>query len=507
MTTTTKASGRMSRHATRAVRRAPVVIVIVAALVVGGVIDRSGATHVNRSVIAESIAPVPVAAPADALSSSWFCAGATDSASGVASGWAVVANNGSSPASGTVDVVGSNGTSNPTPITVAAGAAVDVPETLKGGSPWTGSIIDMDAGQVTVSQVVDGPDGRSASPCATSGSQHWYLPIGQTRVNATDTILLLNPYAQSSIVDLSFATEQGTEIPLDFQGLDVPPGGLLAVPLRDHLRRRASIATTVSARSGNVVAWETEIVSPPAQGQALVGTPAANSALADPASPIPGLTVALGAPSAGTTWVWPNGQAGPALDEQYVVYNPGTATAEVQLSFGLPQGTAEPLDITVGPDQLVPVVAEDQPRIPAGMPHTVTITSLNGVAVVATRAVAAWHAQPAGEPSRTGIGWMLGERLSARAWSIPIAPINGGHPAEIVVQNPGPAPVSAVVHGLAGGDQSVTVPAGQRSAVQVPTGTVSPLVVDAPGPIYVEMDLFGVNQTPGYCLSSAVPLS
>ena len=497
----------MARHATRAVRRAPVLIAVAGALIVGGLMDRAGAAHVNPAIAAESIAPVPVAAPSDALSSSWFCAGATDSTAGPAPGWAVVANAGSSPVSGTVEVVGSNGATNLVPITVAAGAAASIPETVKGGSPWTGAIVDVDAGAVAVSQVLDGPYGRSVSPCATSGSQHWYLPVGQTRVNASENILLLNPFSQASIVDLSFSTDQGAELPLDFQGLDVPPGGLLSIPLGDHLRRRASIATTVSARSGNVVAWAAEVVTPPARGQATVGTPAGNSPLADPASPIPGLMVSLGAPSAGTTWVWPNGLTEPGLDEQYVVYNPSPAEAQVRLAFGLPEGTAEPLDITVGPGQVVPVAAEQQPRIPAGTPHTVTLTSVNGVPVVATRVVAAWHAPVPGAPARTGIGSMLGERLPARAWLIPIAPIYGGRPAEVVVQNPGTTQISAVVHGLAGGDQSVTVAAGQRSAVQVPAGTVSPLVVDALGPVYVELDLYGRDKVVGYSLSSAVPLS
>ena len=497
----------MSRHATRAVRRAPVLIVVVLALLAGGIVDRAGTAHVNPAVVNDAVAQVPVAAPSDALSSSWFCAGATDSNPVVAQGWAVVANNGSGWAAGTVDAVGSNGTTNVTPMSVAPGAVVWFPETVKGGSPWTGAIVNLNAGAVVVSQAEDGPYGRTVSSCATSGSEHWYLPIGQTRVNATDTILLLNPFSKASIVDLSFSTDQGSELPLDFQGLDVPPGGLLAVPLRDHLRRRASIATTVTARSGNVVAWETEVVTPPAKGQALVGTPAANSPLADPASPVPGLTVTLGAPSGGTTWVWPDGLTGPNLDEQYVVYNPSADTAQVRLAFGLPHGTAEPLDITVGPDQLVPVVAEQQPRIPAGMSHTVTLTSTNGVPVVATRVVSASNAQIPGAASRTGIGAMLGERLAARSWYVPTPPIDTGHVGEVIIENPGPNQISAVVHGLAGGDQSVTVAAGERGAVAVPPGTGSPLLITAPQPVFAEIDLYGIGGTASYSLASAVPVS
>ena len=68
-------------------------------------------------------------------------------------------------------------------------------------------------------------------------------------------------------MDLSFTTNEGVERPQQFQGLVVPADGLVAVNLGDHLRRRQFIATTVTARSGRLVAWKTDVVTPPRSGE------------------------------------------------------------------------------------------------------------------------------------------------------------------------------------------------------------------------------------------------
>ena len=511
-------AGRPGRRTGRAVRRTPVLLVVAGALVAGGLADRAGARHSPPLAASASIEPVPVAAPAAAYSSSWFCAGASDSYPNYAAGRIVIANHGTEPVGARVTVVpgavvpagggapGSVGASSTTTVTVAPGSFATVPETVSGGAGWTGAIVDVDGGSVAVMQVVDGPLGGSASPCATSGSPRWYLPAGQTRINAAEAIMLLNPYPTHSIVDLSFSTDQGVEAPEAFQGLDVPPSGMLVVPLGAHLRRRAAIATTVSARTGNVVAWGVQVVTPPPSGAPLVGSSAANSPLADPASPTPGVAVTLGAPSAGTTWVWPDGLAGNGIDEQYVVYNPGGQTASVRLSVGLLHGSAEPFTLTVGPYQTVPVVSEQQARIPAGVPHTAALVSTNGVPVVAARYVAATNAPIFGLGTRSGIGEMLGERLSATGWMIPAAVVGPNQVTMVIVHNPGPTAVRATIDGLATGAQTVTVPPAGRSAVLVDKPTVAPIAVTATGPVYVESDMYGRSGTPGYGIASAVPL-
>ena len=493
----------MSRHASRSVRRAPVVAVLAAALVAGGLLDRTSGPAVSALPASETVQPMPVAAPADALSSSWFCAGATDGGTVPMPGKVVVANDSAQTVTGTVTVVASSAKPRPVPVSIPAYGTTTVAETVPGGSQWVGAMVDLDGGSVGVDQVDDGPFGRSITPCATSGSQHWYLPSGQTRVNADEAIILLNPYHTGSVVDLSFTTDQGIEAPQDFQAIYVPPDGLVGVDVGSRLRRRSSIATTVSTQSGSVVAFQTSWVTQAAAGTPLVGTPAANSPLADPAAPSQGNTVTLGAPSAGRSWVWPEGLAGNGINETYVIYNPGPRPAAVRLSIGLQQGSAEPFSLDVGPYQVATVVSEQSARVPAGVAHSATLTSVNGVPVVASRTVTATNAQAPGG-TRNGVGQLLGARLAAPRWLVPAVLSDAHHQGRVVVYNPGPRPVRAALAGLhAARSRAATVPAGGRVDLVVPSGVSSPVDIRATGPVYVEYDLYGAT---GMSLSFGIPL-
>lgn len=495
----------MSRHAIRSVRRAPVLVVLIAALVAGGLIDRTGAPAGSGTPADRIVEPMPVAAPAAALSSSWFCAGANNGGAVPLPGRVVIANDGPRPVKAMVTVVGSSAKPVRVPVPVAPFSTASVAETVKGPAQWVGAVVDVDGGSVGVDQVNDGPLGRSVTPCATSGSQHWYFATGQTRINADEVILLLNPYRTDSIVDLSFSTDQGIEVPQDFQGIDVPAGGLVGVDIRSQLRRRTSIAVTASARTGSIVAWQSSWVTAPPPGAPIVGTPAASAPLADPALPVPANDVTLGAPSPGRTWVWPDGLAGNGINEQYVIYNPGPLTADVRLSIGLQQGSAEPLSVDVGPYQAVPIISEQQARIPAGVPHTATLTSVNGVPVVATRTVSASQA-PAPGGTRSGMGQLLGGRLAARDWLLPAVLTDGGHQGHLVMSNPGVNAVAVRIAGLGAAKATQrSVPAGGRLEVTLPAGIDGAMDVRAAGPVYVEYDIYGAHG--GIGLSFAIPLS
>ncbi len=491
------------------VLRAPILAVVVVALIVGGLVDRMGAPRHSSAV--PVVEPVPVAAPPAALSSSWFCAGATDGRSLGLAGEVYIANAGSTVARGVVSIIPSNGANRLVPVTVPARSTALVKETVPGGAPWVGAIVDVDAGAVAVDQVIHSSLGVVASPCATSGSSHWYFANGFTYINTGVEISLLNPYPTDSVVDLSFTTNQGIEAPEDFQGLVVPGDGMLNVNLGSHLRRRSAIATTVTARTGSVVAWKTDWATPPKSGQVLLGTPAATAPLADPAWNVPGLTLTLGAPSAGTTWTWPNGLTGGGIAEQYVIYNPGPSTADVRLSVGLTQGTAEPFSLSVGPYQVLPVVSQQQARIPAGVAHSAVLESTNGVPVVAERLIVG----SGGPVGWSGLGELMGGRVVAPDWLVPLGLAGTTFAGSLIFYNPGLAPVRVVVDGLDSGRVAplprlgpVTVQPGQRRAVSLNVAGFlqEPLVVAASGPIYTESDFYQKGQQ-GISLSFGVPLS
>lgn len=499
---------RPRRRRSASARRLPVIAGVAALLAVGGLADRSSGHALPPP--ASPTQPVPVAAPAIALSSSWFCAGASGAAGSATAGRVVIANAGSAPLTAIVHLLPSSGRGTVRVVGVAAHASATVDESLPAKPLWIGAVVDLDGGAAAVTQVISGPLGVAATPCATAGSASWYFAAGATLVNAADEITLLNPCPTDAVVDMSFSTDQGSEAPADFQGLDVPAGGLLAVDLGSHLRRRQQIATTVRARTGRIVAWSTTVVTPPAAGEALVGAPPdpANPTSADPAAAAPGVVLTLGSSSTGTVWSWPDGLSGNGLDERYAIYNPSPQPATVTLSLVLDQGQAEPFNLTIGPQQVTTVVAGSEARIPPGVGHSATLASTNGVGVVATRILTGVP------PASRGTASLPGSRLAAPAWLVPAA-TEPGTTSDLAVLVPGTDPLDATVYGWRGGREvalaglsNLTLAPGQRNLIALSIkapGYTGPVVVRASGPVEVEADLYG--STSGISLSTGVPLS
>ena len=150
----------MSKHVSRSVRRAPVLAAIIATLVAGGLIDRVAKPGAPTAQTASIVQPMPVAAPAAALSSSWFCAGANSGGSVPIPGRVVIANDGPRAVKAVVTLLGSSSRPRTVPVSVAPFSSSTVDETVHGALQWVGAIVSVDGGSVGVDQVGDGPLGR-----------------------------------------------------------------------------------------------------------------------------------------------------------------------------------------------------------------------------------------------------------------------------------------------------------------------------------------------------------
>jgi hypothetical protein len=344
------------------------------------------------------------------------------------------------------------------------------------------------------------------APCATAGSPRWYFTTGTTLRNAAVYLGLLNPYPTDAIVDLSFTTEQGVQQPSDFQGLVLPPHSEVGVNLGSHLRRRYQIATTVAARVGRVVAFQTQVVGPTPAGAHVVGdTAPAPGDPNDPVPPVAGLVLTLGAASPSTHWSWPDGLATAGVTGRYEIYNPTSKTAQVRLDFILDQGSAEPLAITVAPQGSASVIANNESRIPKGVGFASVLDSVNGVPVVAERTVAE------SAPSlRSGLGEVFGSTLAARSWTLAAGDASPTTAEWIEIYNPTTVRVRANIVALSPAGSPVlapvVIPARRRVAVRVSPTEQShrTLLVRASGNIVVERDLYTIGSR-GVALSLGVP--
>lgn len=500
-------------------RRLPLIVVF-AALVVAGALF--GTTN-GAKAQSQAGPGQPSLVPGSALSSSWFCAGATEAPVSVAAGQLLFDNAGSTAVSGSVELVSQTGYHTDMAVSVPAGGTSTFDEDLPGlaggaSDHWVGAMVTLYGGMASVSQVVTTSRGSASQPCASAAAPQWYFPDGASLRNAWDEISLLNPYPVVAVADLVFSTEQGREQPSAFDGVVVPADGLTVLNLGSHLRRRQHIAVTVTTRTGDVVAYETELVTHPPAGAAPLGAPGA----VNPVVPVAGITLTLGAThTAGSLW-WPDGGEGPGVTETYAVYNPGPALARLTLSFvsGAGNGVGSSSQFTVGPYGSSIITTNGQPWALPGVAYAAHLRSADGVGVVAERFVMA------GPPSlQRGLGVLLGQSQASRRWVVTGGLAVGSSfqrsesylgQVSLEVVDPGPAPavvtVEQVSHNglapVAGLTRLAVVPA-QRYAWPVPASLAGQtLVVSASRPILLEQGWsssllsVGTNLAPGMALSS-----
>ena len=455
-------------------RRARIMLVVVAVLVAGAVVDRGARPGPEVSVVTANRALMPTAAPDDALSSAWFCVGATATGGGAANGLVSVANPTGRPATGTVTVFPVEGEVRAVPLSVGPNSVALVALADVVQAPYAAALVDLDTGQAAAELIVGGPLGSDATPCSSRASNRWYFADGVTAKDASLVLSLFNPFPEDAIVDLSFSTDQGRAAPSAFRPIVVPARTLVVRDIGEHVRRRAAVSTSVAVRTGRVVAAQTQTRT------------AAGAA---------GLSLSLGSPSLGRLWHFPNGVVSDGIAEHFAVFNPGPTEATVLFQMSLEEGVAEDFERTVPARGRVDVVLNEEVGVPRGVPHGATVRSLDAVPVVVSRTWA--YSAPAPQGGRADT---LGARRAATRWIFPAGGSAPGTVAYLIVANTGARAARVSVTGLVDGDavaldglQGLEVGAGRRLGVAVPgreVGTPMPLVVTATAPVVVQRDVF-----------------
>ena len=472
------------------VRRIPALVVLTATLVLGGLIDaRTG--NDEGPQVATVGGQVPLAAPGSARSSAWYCPGApVTGAQG--EGSVVVANAGARRLTGTVTVFPDKGESRRAPIEVGPAGRASVRLAELASSPYASAVVELDGGEAVAEVVTTAATlGDSVSPCTSSASSTWYFAEGVTTRDASEVLLALNPFPDDAVVDVVFSTEEGIVTPQALTGLSVRGQAMTSIRVGEFVQRREAVSVSLIARTGRLVVGRV---------QTFDGTSARK-----------GVSVALGAAAPGPVWYFPEGLVAEGQSERFHVYNPSRQEAQVEVAIALEAGEAEPLRLTVPRESRLTVVAAEESRIPKGVPHAVTVTTVDGSPdVVVERAVDGSAPSP-----RTGVAVTLGARLPATRWATAAGAADDSTDQWVVVQNPGDRTARVTVNVLADGAalpvgnlSSVEVPAGQRRALHVNSQlkrATTPLLVSSTEPVLVERDLYKVK-APGLGMSQAIPL-
>lgn len=476
------------------VRGVLTVVVLFALLLVA---DRSQGPTGGSSFDAVELSPMPVTDGSGALTSTWYCAAGTAGEDGFANVSVVAANFSDQARAGTIRWIVS-GSEEPRPdvveaIEVGPSAVINMAaEDAVEDAPVVSAVVEFDGGGVVVEHLVTGPRGGSVAPCATDASATWHLANGITERDSRQVLALFNPFPDDAVVDISFATSEGREAPAALQGVPVEASSTTLVEVGESVRRRATTATSIVARSGRLVVDRVQLFD------GVLGRS--------------GVSLSLAAPAPAEVWMFPDGLFDEGIDQRWHIYNPNEREALVSLEVVPASGDVpEPVDLTLpGRSQLV-VDASELESIEAGVAHSSTVRSLNGVAVVAEREVDAREPAP-----RQGWSSSLGSVLAAPRWGFALGEATSRTDEWIVAYNPGAGPARFSVVALAGGQivpieglQDLVLAPAERRAIRLGEHIERaplPIYVDASDDIVVERDIYGVDRL-GVSVTIGVPVT
>lgn len=453
---------------------------------------------------------LPVAAPAGAVASTFYCAGGVADAKDPLATTIVVANPTGQPRSGRITtfpgaLLGSAeqaaAVAKLKPVTrdlqVPAYARTEVKLPAVQPSPYAAALVEVEGGEIAVERRTEGSLGWAASPCASSPSTSWYFAAGGTTKDGRELLAIFNPFPDAAVADVGFVTSDGFRAPPDVQGLPVAAGQLVVVDAGTSAGRHEGVAANVVTRSGRVVVDRL---------QGYDGS--------DRTRPKGGSST-LGAPSLGTAWAFAEGFVSDTVQETYVVSNPSSTPAAVELDIQLDDpgtnGQVDPVTLDVPGRGLVAVSMAQQTRVPPGVAHSVTVKSTNGTPIVAERVL---QGLPGG--ARQGWSATIGAPVTASRWLFAEGRADATVTEFLTIANPSASTARLQITALAAGQalpidglQAVEVPPSGRVAIELGAKINRadlPLLVVADQPVVVERGLFAASGT-GLSLSTGVALA
>lgn len=534
-------------------RRLPVLVLLVAFVVAGVALDRD--RDDDAAIAADAAIPTdfPTAPSADALASTWFCAGGTADEEAFADHVVTMLN--TTEAALDVDVTAFPGVVAPPAPNAEADAldpeaeaeegdgegegedaaagedtedAADGEETEGDGepaevstepvsrrievgprsrvrlamselvtAPIASALVESVGGGLVVEHEVSSIHGIDAKPCATGASDEWHFAWGTTAREARELLVLFNPFPDDAIVEGVFSTEDTVREPGRFAGgLVVPGRSTVGIDLGDDVTRRDEVAATLRTRTGRLVVDRIVRVNEEDGDR--------------------GLTVQLGVNEPQRTWVFPDGLASDVVGERFVVYNPGEELAEVEIELRVDNpeenGIPAPVELSIAPGSHATVDMNEDGRLPAGVPHAAVVRSANQVPVVAERVVSARDTR------RRGLSVTTGSPVEATEWTFAAGSTEEPSAESLTIVNLDPQVLAEVdVVAVIGGQelpvaelQDVVIEAGERLNVnltaQIANREDLAVVVRATEPVVVERILAQVgDEQRGISLAVGIP--
>jgi hypothetical protein len=479
------------------VRRIPMLAVTLAAAIGIGVAARDDRPGQAPTFATRPLPWMPAVTTGPVLTTTWFCPGVPATGAEGTGGEFVVSNSTDAPLNARITLLAGAGQSVVQSVEVPAFGRTTIDAATAIVAPFVGATVEVDGNGVLVEQRSTEAAGTSIAACTPAPSSNWYLAEGFTADDSTEQLVLTNPFDQDVIVDIGFATDDGTREPSALQGFPIAPRSVQVIDVDSIAARdEPQVAVTVDAQRGAML---------------LVG----RAQLYNGGGRL-GYSMTLASPVARSQWWFANGLKGAGVNERYSIYNPGDDDVQVQpLYLGIASDVQVAVDpITVPAGELVTYSSDAVTGLPDGRHGMLFDTQDAGQALVIERAIT----RTIDDIPTTSVllgGLPRGEdALIATVWTLGIGP---GEPTEdaLFVYNTTNAAATVTV-------QAVT-PAGLVNvpgleALDLPAAGILPvalvdaaaldaqLVIQSTAPVFVERSIPREVGAQGRSSSWAVPV-
>lgn len=416
------------RRGGRSFRRVPILILVLGCLV-AAMLYESTRPDAEPARAQEPSSGASLPAPDD-VSSSWFCAEGTAQPDGRANETIVVANVGSEVTKATITVLPASEDQRPESrrLTVDPGeqvrvAALDIMESAEQLDPagvlrGPGVIVEALGGRSIVEHEIEGQEDFAVGPCTRAAGREWYFGAGTTERGAEQYLSIFNPFEGDAIVDVQFITEEGVQSRADLQALVVPRRTRVTVPVQDYERRRARIATRVTARTGRVVVEQSNAFTAEHETRR-------------------GIALSLGSPRTAHEWTFPSVSGGSGTTQSVSVANFAPTATDIEVLVRGDQGVVDPETVPL-PGRST-VVIDLGPRVTSSAPVTILVRSLRSAPVVVeqTSSFDATETQ--------GVASTVGAFTAAPRWAFALGRLEAESVGLITAYNVGRTPTTVRV--------------------------------------------------------------
>ena len=312
---------------------------------------------------------MPFVPSASFINSTWFCGGVPN-VQGATGGSLTLANPGDAPINGQITVFSDGDVAAvEAPFEVAPRSSFEqVLSKLQPSGGYLSAMVEIAGGGGFVEQQAVTDDGNAVSACSNSTSSNWYFADNYTLNGSTEDLVITNPFPDDAIVNLTFASNDGTRRPPALQGLPVRGNSIVVISQDKLAKDEAVLAVTVNASRGRVVT---------SRAQHYKGERT-------------GFSLSLGAPSVSAEWWFADGEAGSDVTfERYSIYNPTDADVTVTTNFWGLQDHPEFVGVrtdTVAAGNVISFTTADFEGVPDGR-HGMTFSTESDAAIVVERGI------------------------------------------------------------------------------------------------------------------------